>query len=249
MGKNVIEDIRRNWEEFARIDPLWSILPLPEKKGNRWKIDELYKTGTDEINSAIEYLKSLNINLEFNRALDFGCGAGRLTQALSRYFNLCAGVDISFGMLRLAQEYNQFRDKCIYILNCAPDLSIFRDNTFDFIYSSIVFQHLPPELTLNYIREFLRIIKERGVIIFQITTGIIGFSNKLRRYASILMPKPLRHLYKQLRYKTWGIKEMYWIREEFLNNFIISSGGKIIDCIDDFSSMPRYRGKRYCITK
>ncbi|MEO0136566.1 MAG: class I SAM-dependent methyltransferase [candidate division WOR-3 bacterium] len=249
MDRNVIGDLRKNWEEFARKDPLWSILPFPEKKGNRWKIEELYQTGNAEIKAVIEYLQSLNLKIKNKRALDFGCGAGRLTQALAQYFELCIGVDISLGMLQIATQHNQFKDRCVYILNCAPDLKIFKDHSFDFIYSSIVFQHLPPKLTLNYLQEFLRIVKKDGVIIFQITTDIIGIANRIRRMISMLLPPLLRQLYKKMRYQTWGIKDMYWIKEDFLNKFIISKGGKIIDCVDDFSAMPRYRGKRYCITR
>ncbi len=244
-----IKDIRKNWEEFARRDPLWSILPLPEKKDSRWSIEDLYQTGCNEIDSLINYVNELKLNIEFDRALDFGCGVGRLTQALCKYFNQCIGVDISYRMLQIASVHNLYKGKCFYILNCAPDLRIFKENSFDFIYSNIVFQHLPPRLTLSYIQEFLRIIKRNGVIIFQITTGIIGFKNKVRRFLNFVTPAPFRNLYKKLRFKTWGIKDMFWIKEEVLNNFIISNGGKVIDCVDDFSSMPRFKGKRYCITR
>jgi len=248
MEKN-IREVRKNWEEFAEKDPLWAILPLPEKKGNRWKIDELYKTGKDEIDSIMDYIKGLNLNLKFHRALDFGCGVGRLTQALCGYFEECVGIDISLGMLSIAGDYNKYKERCLYVLNCASDLKIFKDGVFDFIYSNIVFQHLPPKLTLSYIKEFLRIIKKDGIIIFQVTTDIIGFKNRVRRFLGFITPAPLRHLYKKLRYKTWGIKDMFWIKESVLNDFIRSNGGMIIDCRDDFSSMPRYKGKRYCITR
>ncbi|MEO0122646.1 MAG: class I SAM-dependent methyltransferase [candidate division WOR-3 bacterium] len=244
-----IKVLRKNWEEFAKKDPLWSILPFPEKKDNRWQIDELYQTGRDEIDAVIKYMEGLQLNLEYHRALDFGCGVGRLTQALCKYFEECIGIDVSFGMLRIARDHNQYKEKCSYILNCSSDLKIFKNDVFDFIYSNIVFQHLPPELTLSYIKEFLRIIKKNGVIIFQITTDIIGFKNRVRRFVNFIIPAPVRFLYKKLRYKTWGIKDMYWIKESVLNDFIKANGGVIIDCVDDYSSMPRYKGKRYCITK
>jgi ubiquinone/menaquinone biosynthesis C-methylase UbiE len=244
-----IKEIRKNWEEFARADPLWSILPIPEKKGNRWKIEELYHTGIVEIDSIMRYIKELKLDIEFKRAMDFGCGVGRLTQALCNYFELCAGVDISLRMLQIANQNNKNKGRCIYILNCAPDLKIFKDEIFDFIYSNIVFQHLPPRLTFGYIKEFLRTVKKNGIIIFQITTDIIGFTNRVRRLANYIVPLPIRHMYKNFRYKTWGIKDMYCIKEEVLNDFIISNKGKIIDIVDDYSSMPRYRGRRYCITK
>lgn len=244
-----IREVKRNWEEFAKKDPLWSILPYPEKKDNRWKIEELFETGKKEISSVMEYINRLNINTKHELALDFGCGIGRLTQALCTYFDECIGIDISLQMLKLAQQNNRNKQHCTYILNCAPDLKIFKNNSFDFIYSNIVLQHLPPELTLGYIKEFIRILKNNGVIIFQITTGIIGLHNKIRRTLNYIMPVFVRHFYKKLRYKTWAIKDMYCIKEKVLEHVITANQGKIIDVMDDDSSLPRYRGKRYCITK
>ncbi|MEO0185515.1 MAG: class I SAM-dependent methyltransferase [candidate division WOR-3 bacterium] len=248
MKQNLLQ-IRKNWEEFAQKDPLWSILPIPEKKDNRWNIEELYETGHREISSVMNYIKNLNMKIEYRRALDFGCGVGRLTQALCEFFDECIGIDISFQMLRLARSYNKYGNRCRYILNCSSDLKIFKDEIFDFIYSNIVFQHLPPDLTLGYIKEFIRVLKKGGMIIFQITTGVVGIKNIMRRTISSVLPVPLRHLYKKLRYKTWAIKDMYYIKTEKLNDFITKSGGKIVDIVDDSSSLPRYEGKRYCITK
>lgn len=244
-----IRQVKKNWEEFADKDPLWSILPLPEKKDNRWRIDELFETGYKEICSVMEYIGQRNIKIGHHRALDFGCGVGRLTQALSRYFDNCIGVDISFQMLKIAEQNNRHKENCSYILNCAPDLMIFKDSAFDFIYSNIVFQHLPPKLTVAYIKEFIRILKNNGIAVFQITTSIIGLPNRIRRTLNYILPDFVRHFYKKIRYKTWAIKDMYCIREEVLNNIIVSNGGKIIDVIDDHSSLPRYKGKRYCITR
>ncbi|MGQ9701803.1 MAG: class I SAM-dependent methyltransferase [bacterium] len=248
MKKN-ISWVKANWEEFAKKDPLWSILPIPEKKNGRWEMEELFKTGQEEICSVMEYMNRLNLKIKNQLALDFGCGVGRLTQALCKFFDNCIGVDISFQMLRIAAQNNRHKENCTYILNCAPDLKIFKDNVFDFIYSNIVFQHLPPQLTVAYIKEFIRILKKNGIIIFQATTGIIGLQNKIRRTLNFILPVFVRHLYKQIRFKTWAIKDMYCIKEEVLNNIIISNGAKIIDVIDDGSSLPRYQGKRYCITK
>jgi ubiquinone/menaquinone biosynthesis C-methylase UbiE len=248
MQRNLLQ-VKKNWEEFAKKDPLWSILPIPEKKDNRWTIEELYETGRREICSVMKYLEHLKLKINQDRALDFGCGVGRLTQALCEYFDECIGVDISLQMLQLAAQNNRYGDRCQYLLNCSSDLGVFRDGVFDFIYSNIVFQHLPPRLTLGYIKEFIRILKQDGIIIFQITTDIIGLKNKIRRGMNYVLPKFLRQFYKRLRYRTWAIKDMYCIKEALLNDFVVQSGGKIIDIADDDSSMPRYKGKRYCITK
>lgn len=56
-------------------------------------------TGIEEINSIIKYLKGLPVEISYKRALDFGCGAGRLTQALAGYFEEVCGIDIAPSMI------------------------------------------------------------------------------------------------------------------------------------------------------
>jgi len=245
-----LKDIKHNWDEFAKVDPLWSILPLPEKKNNLWSVQELFATGQEEINSVMIYIDSLNIKTGKQKALDFGCGVGRLTQALALYFQECYGIDISSTMLGLAKKYNQFGDRCKYILNCSNNLKIFKDSTFDFIYSNIVFQHIPPEYTLEYIKEFFRIIKPDGLIIFQIAVQklpIIGTG--MRNFLKQVVPLQLRRFYKRLRYGTWAIKDMYCIKKDDLDKFIKTHAGEIVDTTLDKSTLPRYKSLRYCIKK
>lgn len=78
-----IKDLQRNWDELARTDPLWAIITLPDKKGNKWGIEEFFETGIKEVMEVLRHSESLGVNLQRRRALDFGCGVGRLTQAMA----------------------------------------------------------------------------------------------------------------------------------------------------------------------
>ena len=71
-------------------------------------------------------------------------------------------------MIKLAGEYNSHGDRCRYYVNDSDDLKLLEDNTFDFIYSNIVLQHMKPEYSKRYIREFLRVLAPGGVLVFQI---------------------------------------------------------------------------------
>ncbi|MBD1905968.1 class I SAM-dependent methyltransferase [Funiculus sociatus GB2-A5] len=163
-----LEELKRNWNEFGRRDPLWAILTNPTKKGNKWEPDEFFKTGEEEIESVINYINSLGIAYSRKKALDFGCGVGRLTQALFHYFDEACGIDIAPSMIELARKYNRYGDKCQYYVNESDDLRLFKDNSFNFIYSKIVLQHIRPEYSKNYIKEFLRILTPGGLMVFQI---------------------------------------------------------------------------------
>ncbi|MGH9365264.1 MAG: methyltransferase domain-containing protein [Thermoanaerobaculia bacterium] len=165
-------ELQKNWEEFARIDPLWAVLTDPSKKNNRWDPQEFFATGEDEIACLMDHVATLPLSLRRGRALDFGCGIGRLTLALCRHFEQCAGVDIAPSMIELAREYNRFGDRCQYYVNAAADLRLFEDGRFDFIYSNIVLQHIPPKYSVRYIRDFVRVLTPGGMAVFQVPSEV-----------------------------------------------------------------------------
>lgn len=163
-----LEAIQRYWDEHARRDPLWAILSDPAKKDGKWDVRRFFQTGTDEIALLFYELDRLGVVLEHDAAMDFGCGVGRLTQALAPRFNKVVGVDVSPRMLELAEGLNLFRQNVSYVSNQAADLRMFRDDEFDLVVSLIVLQHLQPEIALLYLREFFRALKPGGVLVFQL---------------------------------------------------------------------------------
>lgn len=172
MSENDIRDIKDYWENHARRDPLWAILSDPAKKGGKWGLAEFFETGRREISILLYRLDSLNISFNRGRALDFGCGIGRLTQALASDIESVAGVDISETMIRLADKLNRFPNKVRYHVNAESHLKIFPDDSFDFIYTNIVLQHIEPRFSLSYLEEFLRILRPQGLLIFQLPSHL-----------------------------------------------------------------------------
>jgi glycosyltransferase involved in cell wall biosynthesis/ubiquinone/menaquinone biosynthesis C-methylase UbiE len=160
--------IQQAWDQFGREDPFWAVLTNPEKKGGRWSETEFFETGRHDIQAALERITRLGIGLNFEKALDFGCGPGRLTQALAGLFREVHGVDIAPSMIAKAHELNKYGDRCSYHLNDRPDLRQFNANTFDLVYSWLVLQHMPKQLALGYISEFARVTKPGGVMVFQV---------------------------------------------------------------------------------
>ncbi len=132
-----LKDLRDNWDEFAKADPLWAILTVPKKEGGKWNVDEFFQTGREEIDELIQYIRSLGISTPHRRALDFGCGIGRVTQALASHFDDVHGVDIAPSMIELANSHNRYVGKCNYHLNYSDRLAMFPDCTFDLVYSNI----------------------------------------------------------------------------------------------------------------
>ena len=163
-----IKQLQSAWNEAGMSDPFWAILNYPDKKGNKWEPGNFFHTGVQEIDRILSHVQSLGLNFGRKRALDFGCGVGRLTQALVVHFDEVCGIDVAPSMINLAQTINQYRDRCTYRVNETDNLNLFPDHYFDFVYTSITLQHMEPRYALQYIKEFLRVLLPDALLMFQL---------------------------------------------------------------------------------
>jgi SAM-dependent methyltransferase len=166
--QNDVLDSKDYWERQARRDPLWAILSDAAKREGKWNVARFFQTGASEIATVLFELEVQQVEVRRGTALDFGCGVGRLTQALAAHFERVVGVDVSPTMRDLAERCNQHPSQVRYVANQAPDLRIFEDHSFDIIVSSIVLQHIQPDVACAYVREFLRLLRPGGVAVFQL---------------------------------------------------------------------------------
>lgn len=162
------DDLKNTWTALGEADPLWAILTNEESEGGGWDLDAFFASGEAEISSVMAEIDSLGLAFERGRALDFGCGVGRLTRALGARFGEAHGVDIAPTMLDLARRLNAEHPNLVFHLNQQPDLGLFPSDHFDFVYSRIVLQHMAPEYAKHYIDEFVRVVRPGGVVAFQI---------------------------------------------------------------------------------
>jgi ubiquinone/menaquinone biosynthesis C-methylase UbiE len=156
------------WDELAKLDPLWIILHEPDKKHGRWAPDEFFSTGEAEVSAVLNKCLELGISLKYERALDFGCGVGRLTRAFASRFSQCVGIDVSGEMISQAQEFNRQFSNCEFVVSRSDRLR-FPNESFDFVSTFIVLQHIDTEREiLSWIAEFARILRPGGTIVFQL---------------------------------------------------------------------------------
>jgi len=247
-----IKELQKNWNKFGKIDPFWAIMTRSNKKRNKWRIEEFFNTGIKEINEIIKYIELLDFNVPHRKALDFGCGIGRLTQALANYFDKVCGVDIAPSMIKLANKYNRHGGKCKYYLNEMDNLRLFPDNSFDFIYTNITLQHMEPQYSKNYIKEFLRILIPHGLCIFQQPSEQTPYCERsVKELIKSVTPKILLILYYKLKTKIFNLPrmEMFGIEQKEVVKFLEKNKAKIVDIIQNKASGPNWISFRYCITK
>lgn len=163
------EEVRRDWTRLGEHDPLWAVYVAADKRGGRWDREQFLATGRADVAAAQRWLTELGRGPRWSRVLDFGCGAGRLSQALADHAGEVVGVDVSPPMLAMARELDTL-GRCRFVLNETTDLARFADGEFDLVYSELVLQHLPAPVIDAYLAEFVRVLRPGGTALLQCTT-------------------------------------------------------------------------------
>ena len=103
------------------------------------------------------------------RMLEIGCGIGRMTRPLAEVFGEVHAVDVSAEMIRQARENLRDLPNVRLFETSGEDLAPFDDQSFDFAYSFIVFQHVPDKETIiSNLREVHRTLKPDCLFKFQV---------------------------------------------------------------------------------
>jgi len=162
-----LEHLASTWNGLAEVDHMWAVLMKPGCEHNRWDARAFFETGRADIVHVLHKTCHLPFPLRRGRALDFGCGVGRLSQALAVYFDRVDGVDIAPAMIRQARAFNPYGDRCTFHVNARDDLSQFESNQFDLVLSLLVFQHMRADYAKRYLAELVRVLAPGGLLLFQ----------------------------------------------------------------------------------
>ena len=165
---SVTEKMRAEWDKRARENARYYIATAQPE----WSDDEFFESGRENVRREI-LTDMINIcqgkDPKQMRVLEIGCGAGRVTRALSLVFGEVCGVDISGEMVRQATEALKPYPNAHVFQNSGKDLAVLGDVVFDFAFSSIVFQHIPSrDVIENYMREVHRLLRPGGLFKFQV---------------------------------------------------------------------------------
>lgn len=225
-----LEHVKQTFEDAGREDPFYAVFTDHARKGGKWDHDEFFAHGRNEIESVLQYVRSSVSAIPMNNALDFGCGVGRLTQALGDHFDRVVGVDISNSMIEAANRYNEKGNRVRYVVNEAPHLRAFSDSQFEFIYSNITLQHVPPEPALAYVSEFVRLLCPGGVAVFQMRIGARVKPGTLSALLYRFRREHLRRFWKRLRGRI--PYEMHVVSRQQVTEVVKQAGGRIVDVVD-----------------
>jgi SAM-dependent methyltransferase len=247
------------WDTIGRTNPFGAILTRDGALGE-WALDEFWQTGRDEIARVLNERARIAPDAPATRALDFGCGVGRISRALSEHCAQVTGVDVAESMVGHARALNADRPGCTFLVNSTPDLSQFADGSFDLVYSRLVLQHIPPPLNRVYVSELVRVLAPGGAGMFQVPQPDAA-SRTLFAEAAItgsrlkrLLPRPIVTLWRRLKYRLvvssnepW--REIYGVERSEVEALVQQAGGLLVTAIPDHAHGTGGSGFEYWFTK
>ncbi len=244
---NRLSDTGADWETLASEDALWAVLVDPDKKGGRWDLETFFASGVADWDGQREWLASLGLATSGARALDFGCGVGRMVQAIAGDFERVVGIDISETMLTKARELDRTGGRCVFLHNSAPDLHVADpQGPFDFVHSVIALQHVPRDLIPAYLTEFVRLLRPGGIISFQLPERpCLSVKGLAFRYA----PAKLTGYVQRRFYGYPAPMQMNGLRTPRVEQILRDAGAKIIAMRDDDSYGGFWHSVRYLATR
>jgi SAM-dependent methyltransferase len=164
---------RQAWEDWGSVDPLYAVLTAPQYRHRGGDRDEFFKTGEEFVAFFLGECDRLGLAQHPARALDFGCGVGRVTAPLGDRFDAVTGLDVAASMVDAARQLHADRPQCRFEVHRADDLSRYADGTFDLVVSVLVLQHLPsPPAILAYLGEFVRVLRPGGALVVQLPSKV-----------------------------------------------------------------------------
>mmetsp|Transcript_93135 Transcript_93135/g.178902 ORF Transcript_93135/g.178902 Transcript_93135/m.178902 type:complete len:358 (-) Transcript_93135:111-1184(-) len=180
------------WAEQGVQNPWWAVLTGFEK-GAEVPIDrqlEFFQTGKDDVDKMLPMAQAFGILkkewIAKATALDFGCGLGRMSNALASVgFRKVICVDQARSFLDAGEEsltklsgqgvvVADVSDR-VKFLQSAPDLLCVQEaSSIDFVHSIITLQHMKPMLQVAYVEQLCDVLSPGGAGYFQIPTFIKG---------------------------------------------------------------------------
>lgn len=193
----------KEWEKWGKNDPYYGV--LTDNKFRRKNLTQeqkkvFFESGVRDINHVLETVRyHLDPNFSPRKALDFGCGTGRIVIPLSKIAENVVGVDVSESMLR--EAYKNCEEQCIKNVRFvkSDDTLSCLNESFNFIHSIIVFQHIPTNRGKKIFLGLLDRLEENGICAIQLTYASSKYQSRfgkpffklLRR----LLRKPKRFLF------------------------------------------------------
>ncbi|MBN8829818.1 MAG: methyltransferase domain-containing protein [Sphingomonadales bacterium] len=177
-------DSDRAWRRWAELDPYFGVFALDRFRRASFAAhrEEFWHAGRVHVDDRLALAKQHFGPLKHARALDFGCGVGRLTLPLAQRFDEVLGLDIAPAMLEEAERNAREAGLANLAFALSDDALSAAEGQFDFVMSCIVFQHVPVRRGLAILRRLLDRVADGGVASVQLCIDRRDTAGQAARY-------------------------------------------------------------------
>jgi ubiquinone/menaquinone biosynthesis C-methylase UbiE len=153
LGRDKIKSIGKEyWEKAASGS---------EAKAMNRICDGFDKKDFETKKQSLIFMKEFQVSSQ-DEILELACGMGRTCRWIAPKVKQYTGVDFIPQMIERAKSYNSSFSNAKFVLNDGRTLKIFNDNTFDFVYCELAFQHMTKDVQQSYTDEVYRVLKKGG---------------------------------------------------------------------------------------
>ena len=172
-----MHDTDSEWKKWGKENPYFAVITDPKYKEGEGKV-EFMLSGKKYFEDILQDFNRLSIPLNRDgNALDYGCGVGRVLKPISEYFKSSTGIDVSSHMLEEARKNCNKEKTELRLFTEYENLSNLLDNSYSFIHTLIVLQHIPIQRGLKILEQLLLKLDFNGRAIIEVP---IISTNKLK---------------------------------------------------------------------
>lgn len=223
----------RTWRHWGRVDPYFGVLSHPrfQKTSIADSRAEFFDSGTGQIVSTLELLDKHFDRAQRSRALDFGCGVGRLTLPLARAYEHVVGVDISPHMLAECKDNAAGAGlDHIELASSSNDLEEVKGH-FDLVHSYLVLQHIPVAKGMAIVNELLDRVAPGGLVSLHVSLAQEGSRLRSTLYALRRSVPGINVAVELMRHGRWNgpmMKMHDYPLQKLLEAFSRKSFGEVV---------------------
>ncbi len=166
------------WEKWAQRDPYFAVVTHPTFRTEAFDTEarrQFFELGERDVDAVLaSAFRYFGEEPSLARVLDFGCGTGRAVVPLAKRAERVVGMDVAPTMLAEARRNCEAEGLDNVVLLQSDDELSALSASFTFIYSFIVFQHIPVERGERLYKALLAHIEPGGHAAIHLTFAKAG---------------------------------------------------------------------------
>ncbi len=186
-----------DWAKWGAQNPFFGVISNVRfsKENIQNSRADFYQSGEEQCAMFLAQAEDAIGKVNHDRALDFGCGTGRLALPLARRFSHVTAMDIADGMIDEARA-EAARANILNVEFVKSDDELKKaTGSYDLVHTYIVLQHIPTVRGMAIISRLLDLVAINGVAMIQVV---------------VQRPRHIRHRLRYfLQHAVPGVRQLY----------------------------------------